>query len=437
MTYPVRYFKRFNFVRAVANEEDTAPALDVEFAGVETTLQQIMDVIRGITDATGRLVGLPSNTAQDLLSQTRLVATAAQTDFTVPTYDTSADAVIVFSGSDLIDPADVTKTDPTTVTIPAQDVGTVVTILIFTLGSGTLATLGLTSNGDGASRVGIEDAASIISATTVEDALAEIVVNLNTLIAAIGTTTLLFLKDGSRAATGAFAMGGHKITGGAAGTSSTDFIIKSQLDAYSTIWNNLSSYYLPLAGGTMTGAINAGNQKITSLADAVDAQDACNLRTVQSQISTNGGALVGEVKAYAGTAAPAGYLLCDGSTYDSVTTPAYAPLFAVIGTQFGGTGASSFKVPDMRGRCAIGAGTGSGLTARTNGQAVGEETHVLSTAELPAHTHPGYSYNGTTTIAGGGGTIGYAQGSTTGSTGSGTAHNNMQPSAVLTYIIKI
>jgi microcystin-dependent protein len=65
----------------------------------------------------------------------------------------------------------------------------------------------------------------------------------------------------------------------------------------------------------------------------------------------------GTVMMYAGNSAPSGWVLCDGSTYDSVTNPQYAALFAVLGTTFGGTGAASFKVPDCRGIFVRGAGS--------------------------------------------------------------------------------
>jgi microcystin-dependent protein len=66
---------------------------------------------------------------------------------------------------------------------------------------------------------------------------------------------------------------------------------------------------------------------------------------------------------FGGSSAPTGYLLCDGSAVSRTT---YARLFAVLSTAWGsGDGSSTFNVPDLRGRCSIGAGTGSGLTART------------------------------------------------------------------------
>ncbi|HXI70028.1 MAG TPA: tail fiber protein [Verrucomicrobiae bacterium] len=103
-------------------------------------------------------------------------------------------------------------------------------------------------------------------------------------------------------------------------------------------------------------------------------------------------------------------LICDGR---SLATSANNQLFTAIGYTFGGSG-GSFNIPDLRGRLAIGAGTGPGLTARTLGQSGGVETYTLLASDIPAHTH---------TYPGG----------TTGSTGGIVAsHNVMAPYLVLT-----
>jgi microcystin-dependent protein len=89
---------------------------------------------------------------------------------------------------------------------------------------------------------------------------------------------------------------------------------------------------------------------------------------------------VGVVKMFAGSAAPAGYAICNGQTFDRTL---YADLFALIGTTFGaGDGTTTFNVPDMRGRTAVGVGQGSGLRNRTRGQTGGAED-----ATLPSHSH--------------------------------------------------
>lgn len=89
----------------------------------------------------------------------------------------------------------------------------------------------------------------------------------------------------------------------------------------------------------------------------------------------------------------AGCLLCDGSSYLIATYPA---LSAAIRGTYGGADGSHFYVPDLRGRAPIGAGTGTaaGASAWTLGEtptsgAGGEESHTLSTGEMPSHNHGG------------------------------------------------
>lgn len=111
----------------------------------------------------------------------------------------------------------------------------------------------------------------------------------------------------------------------------------------------------------------------------------------------------GTVTMFAGSSTPTGWMVCDGSAVSRTT---YAGLFAAIGTTWGvGDGSTTFNVPDLRGRTPIGAGTGSGLTARTLGQTLGSET--LGTGVFSA-----------------------------GAAAAVTGTSNMQPSAVMNFIIK-
>jgi microcystin-dependent protein len=83
---------------------------------------------------------------------------------------------------------------------------------------------------------------------------------------------------------------------------------------------------------------------------------------------------------YGGTAAPSGWLLCDGSAVSRTT---YADLFAALSTRFGaGNGTTTFNVPDMRGKFALGVATSG--TGSTLGGSGGTIDHVHTG---PAHTH--------------------------------------------------
>lgn len=151
----------------------------------------------------------------------------------------------------------------------------------------------------------------------------------------------------------------------------------------------------------------------------------------------------GTVAGFAGSAAPVGWLLCAGQAISRTT---YSVLFTAIGTTYGaGDGSTTFNLPDLRGRVVAGKDNMGGTAASrltspvagsTLGAAGGAQSHTLSQAEMPAHTH---TYDRATAGAefanGGAWGTGSANG-TTSSAGSGAAHNNVQPTLVLNYIIK-
>lgn len=98
----------------------------------------------------------------------------------------------------------------------------------------------------------------------------------------------------------------------------------------------------------------------------------------------------GTVLPYAGSAAPTGWYLADGSAKNRTTD---AALFAVIGTTYGaGDGSTTFNLPDTRGRHILGAGTGAGLSARTRGQTGGAEDAIVVT-HSHSHSHGASSGN--------------------------------------------
>lgn len=163
------------------------------------------------------------------------------------------------------------------------------------------------------------------------------------------------------------------------------------------------------------------------------------------------GVPTGTVMSYAGSTAPTGWLLCYGQAISRTT---YSALFSIIGTQYGsGDGSSTFNLPDLRGRVLAGCdnmgGTGAArLTSTTmspngaaRGSVGGAETHTLTTAQMPAHTHtaparsPMQQNSSTDAFL-----YTNQQGSTTNiltsSVGSSAAHNNVQPTMVMNKMIK-
>lgn len=158
----------------------------------------------------------------------------------------------------------------------------------------------------------------------------------------------------------------------------------------------------------------------------------------------------GSVVPFAGTTEPSGWLFCFGQTVSRTT---YSALFSAIGTTFGaGNGTTTFTLPDMRGRVIAGkddmgstaanriTSAGSGITGTTLGASGGAETHTLSTAQLASHSHNATLYNSGSgnqpRISATGSTTEVTTPVAVSSTGSGQAHNNMQPTIILNYIIK-
>jgi microcystin-dependent protein len=155
----------------------------------------------------------------------------------------------------------------------------------------------------------------------------------------------------------------------------------------------------------------------------------------------------GVISAFAGSAAPGGYLLCQGQAVSRTT---YAKLFAAIGTSYGtGDGSTTFNLPNLQGRVPVGlwSSNPSG-NFKTLGSYGGEEAHTLNITEMPSHGH-NVSMNGTAGLGlNGGSGYGYSNYQLNwningyreigaDANGGGGAHNNLQPFLTLNYIIKI
>jgi microcystin-dependent protein len=96
-------------------------------------------------------------------------------------------------------------------------------------------------------------------------------------------------------------------------------------------------------------------------------------------------AFLGQLMAVGFNFAPRGWAMCNGQLLSISQNQA---LFALLGTQYGGNGITTFGLPDLRGRVSLHQGQGPGLSDQVIGEINGEETVTLTTNQLPSHSHP-------------------------------------------------
>lgn len=135
---------------------------------------------------------------------------------------------------------------------------------------------------------------------------------------------------------------------------------------------------------------------------------------------------------------PANYVLCDGRLLNIEDYPIYADRY---GTTYGGDGATTVGVPNMKGRVVVQLDS-SQTEFNTVGKTGGSKSVTLTQSQIPAHTHKTSGTDGTTgtktmILTNTGFTGDNATISDTSPTGGGQAHTNLQPYIVGYYIIKV
>lgn len=244
-----------------------------------------------------------------------------------------------------------------------------------------------------------------------------------------------------------------------------------------TVTGNVSAATLITSGNaTLNSATVTGNVSVATLVASGTAT--INAATVTGNVGAatvvasgnitaasfigNGSSLTGlsslpsgVILPYGGTVAPSGFTLCFGQ---SISRTTFSDLFAVFGTTYGSASGTTFNLPDLRGRSISGqddmggssanrlTGLSGGVNGDTLGAAGGSESHLLTGAQsgVSAHTHPFSS--GTTNLIDGrqqeGGGDPLTDLPTTKNTSASTAadasqaHNNVQPTFILNYIVK-
>lgn len=240
----------------------------------------------------------------------------------------------------------------------------------------------------------------------------------------------------------------------------TDVVLPNQSVTGTNLWSQVEDNdqaIVDVVNGDLTnGNIAAGaNISGSKLADGTVTEAKLHAEVLPS----------GLIFPYGGSAAPTGYLLCDGTAVSRTT---YADLFAVCGTSYGsGDGSTTFNLPNLKGRVLVGLDS-TQTEFDVRGESGGAKTHTLSTSEIPSHTHDGsglstnstgahtHTYTATTSysqtnVVGGSnsaaivyttnttsssGSHSHSISGNTGSAGGGSAHNNLQPYLVVNYIIK-
>jgi len=95
---------------------------------------------------------------------------------------------------------------------------------------------------------------------------------------------------------------------------------------------------------------------------------------------------IGEIRMFAASFAPKSWSYCDGSI---IAIRSNTALFSILGTTYGGDGTTTFALPDLRGRVALGAGNAVTGSVYVLGQKAGTNTVTLTSANLAMHAHSG------------------------------------------------
>lgn len=181
-----------------------------------------------------------------------------------------------------------------------------------------------------------------------------------------------------------------------------------------------------------------GGDSIDRLKEEIETLRVNTIKEIES--ATLSGVPIGSIVSFYGKDAqvPDGYLVCDGTQFSKERYPELFDLLVAANPSLReGNGVAS--LPNLAGRVLVGSGASKEFTNRTLGDHFGSETHTLTIREIPSHMHSG-------NVSTGGYSAEHHQSNPrlpiqtwkkqTGATGGGQAHNIMQPSYVVSYLIR-
>lgn len=190
--------------------------------------------------------------------------------------------------------------------------------------------------------------------------------------------------------------------------------------------------------------LDPSKTKVTLDGENIIVDDTQNAIVTKANTAASDSNIIGEVRGWSTATAPSGWLVCDGSTVSQTT---YATLYALIGDTYTSVpNGTTFDLPNLSDRVLVGSGT---LVLGSIGGV--DETTLLET-NLPSHSH---TINAVTAVGNQNTPTDNLPANTSGldreysdldpdttmdsrmveNTGDGTPFTNMQPYAVLNYII--